>query len=111
ACGGRVICFGRKLKGLLGKKPFGDWIGVQPDDLLGHAVRDVLAGEAFAELQGYIARAFPGGPFSYERRDHAARTLARFGRPCSRPATRAAASPARSSGCPTSRKTFVSAMR
>src|SRR4029453_1495432 len=70
--GASIIYFDRQLKVRFANKPFGDWSGVQPDDLVGHAVRDVLAGEAFAELQGYIERAFAGATVSYERRDQRA---------------------------------------
>ena len=67
--GASILYFDRQLKVRFANKPFGDWIGVQPDDLLGHPVRDVLSGEAFAELQGYIERAFAGATVAYERRD------------------------------------------
>jgi diguanylate cyclase (GGDEF)-like protein/PAS domain S-box-containing protein len=67
--GSPILYFDRQLKVRFANKPFGDWFGVAPDDLLGHAVRDVLSSEAFAELQGYIERAFAGATVSYERRD------------------------------------------
>src|SRR5437660_5892470 len=67
--GASILYFDRQLKVRFANKPFGDWIGIAADDLLGHAVRDVLAGEAFAELQGYIERAFAGATVSDERRD------------------------------------------
>ena len=67
--GALILYFDRQLKVRFANKPFGDWIGIPPEDLLGHAVRDVLAGEAFAELQGYIERAFAGASVAYERRD------------------------------------------
>ncbi len=35
-------------------------------------MRDVLAGDAFAEMQGYIERAFAGAKVSYERRERKA---------------------------------------
>ena len=50
--GSPILYFDRQLKVRFANKPFGDWIGVAADDLLGHAVREVLSGEAFAELQG-----------------------------------------------------------
>ncbi len=67
--GASILYFDRQLKVRFANKPFGDWIGVAADDLLGHPVRDVLSGEAFAELQGYVERAFAGASVSYERRD------------------------------------------
>ncbi len=39
------------------------------DDLLGHALKDVLPTDAFAEMQGYIDRAFAGATVTYERRE------------------------------------------
>ena len=39
------------------------------DDVLGHALKDVLPADALAELQGYIERAFAGATVSYERRE------------------------------------------
>jgi PAS domain-containing protein len=41
-----VFYFDRQLKIRFANKPFGDWIGAQADDLLGHAVREALSGEA-----------------------------------------------------------------
>ena len=67
--GSPILYFDRQLKLRFANKPFGDWIGVAPDDLLGHAVREMLAGDAFAEMQGYIERAFAGSTVSYERRE------------------------------------------
>ena len=67
--GSPILYFDRQLRVRFANKPFGDWFGVAPDDLLGQAIRDVLSGEAFAELQGYVERAFAGASVSYERRD------------------------------------------
>ncbi len=70
--GSPIFYFDRQLKIRFANKPFGDWIGAAADDLLGHAVREMLSGEAFAELQGYIERAFAGATVSWERRDRRA---------------------------------------
>ncbi len=70
--GSPILYFDRQLKLRFANKPFGEWIGVPPDDLLGHAVSDVLSADAFAELQTYIERAFAGNTVSYERRDRRA---------------------------------------
>ena len=68
------------------------------DDVLGHALKDVLPADAFAEMQGYIERAFAGATVTYERRERqleGERALdAR--RRCSPTASWAAASAARS---------------
>jgi diguanylate cyclase (GGDEF)-like protein/PAS domain S-box-containing protein len=73
-----VYYFDRQLKIRFANAPFGEWIGAQADDLLGHAVREVISGEAFAELQGYIERAFAGATVSWERRDRRANGDARW---------------------------------
>jgi len=70
--GSPILYFDRQLKVRFANKPFGDWIGVAPDDLLGRVLRDVLVGEAATEMQGYIERAFAGATVSYERRDRKA---------------------------------------
>ncbi|NDP43627.1 MAG: PAS domain-containing protein, partial [Aromatoleum sp.] len=70
--GSPILYFDRQMKVRFANRPFADWIGVPGDDLLGHAVRDVLSGEAFSEMQGYIERAFAGASVAYERRDRRA---------------------------------------
>ncbi len=64
-----ILYFDRQLKIRFANKPFGSWIGVQADDLLGHALKDVLPGDAFAETQAHIERAFAGATVTYERRE------------------------------------------
>ncbi|MEP7182392.1 MAG: PAS domain-containing protein [Betaproteobacteria bacterium] len=70
--GSPILYFDRQFKVRFANRPFAEWIGVAADDLLGHAVRDVLSGEAFTEMQGYIERAFAGATVAYERRDRRA---------------------------------------
>ncbi len=70
--GSPILYFDRQLKVRFANRPFAEWIGVPADDLLGHAVRDLLSGETFAEMQGFIERAFAGATVSYERRDRRA---------------------------------------
>jgi diguanylate cyclase (GGDEF)-like protein/PAS domain S-box-containing protein len=67
--GSPIIHFDRHLKLRFTNKPFGDWIGVPADDLLGRSLHDLLHAETFAEMKGYIERAFAGAKVSYERRD------------------------------------------
>ncbi len=64
-----ILYFDRQQKLRFANKPFGDWIGVPSDDLLGHALRDFLSADALAEMQGYIDRALAGATVSYERRE------------------------------------------
>ena len=64
-----ILYFDRQLKIRFANKPFGNWLGVPADDVPGHPVKDVLPADAFAEMQGYIERAFAGATVSYERRE------------------------------------------
>jgi PAS domain S-box-containing protein len=61
-----ILYFDRQLKLRFANKPFGTWIGVPADDVLGHALKEVLPADALAEMQGYIERAFAGATVSYE---------------------------------------------
>ena len=53
-------------------RPFADWIGAAEDDLPGHALRDVLAPDSWAELSPALERAFGGTDVAYERQERAA---------------------------------------
>ena len=64
-----ILYFDRQLKLRFANKPFGNWLGVPSDDVLGHALKEVLPADAFGEMQGYIERAFAGATVSYERRE------------------------------------------
>ena len=64
-----ILYFDRQLKIRFANKPFGKWLGVPADDVPGHPLKDVLPADAFAEMQGYIERAFAGATVSYERRE------------------------------------------
>ena len=67
-----ILYFDRQMKLRFVNRPFGDWIGVPADDLLGHALKDILPPEAMHEMQGHIESAFSGATVSYERREPAA---------------------------------------
>jgi PAS domain S-box-containing protein len=71
--GSPIIYFDQQLKLRFANQPFGDWIGVAADDLLGHSLTELLHADTFAEMQGYIERAFAGAKVSYERRDRNAK--------------------------------------
>ena len=64
-----ILYVDRQLKIRFANKPFGSLIGVPSDDVLGHALKDVLPTDALSELAGYIERAFSGATVSYERRE------------------------------------------
>ncbi len=67
--GSPILYFDRQQKLRFGNRPLAEWIGVPADDLIGHALRDFLPPEAYAEMQGYIERALVGATVSYERRE------------------------------------------
>jgi PAS domain S-box-containing protein len=54
--GSPIIHFDRNLKLRFANKPFGDWIGVAPDDLLGRRMQELIAGGTFADMDEYIDR-------------------------------------------------------
>ena len=58
-----------QLKLRFANKPFGDWIGVAPDDLLGRRMQELIAGGTFADMDEHIDRAFSGAKVSFERRE------------------------------------------
>ena len=64
-----ILHFDRQLKIRFANKPFGQWLGVAADDVPGHTLQEVLPADAFAEMHGYIERAFAGATVSYERRE------------------------------------------
>ena len=67
-----ILYFDRHQKLRFANKPFADWIGAQADDLVGHALRDVLPSDALTEMHAYIERAFAGATVSYERHERKA---------------------------------------
>ncbi|MEO8303325.1 MAG: PAS domain-containing protein [Betaproteobacteria bacterium] len=70
--GSPIVHFDRQLKVRFANKPFGNWIGVAPDDLLGRAVHELIAGGTFAEMDEHIEQAFNGEKVSFERRERKA---------------------------------------
>ena len=70
--GSPIIHFDRNLKLRFANKPFGDWIGVAPDDLLGRRMQELIAGGTFADMDEHIDRAFSGAKVSFERRERKA---------------------------------------
>ena len=67
--GSPIVHFDRNFKVRFANKPFGEWIGVVPDDLLGRGVQELIAGGTFAEMAEHVERAFAGEKVSFERRE------------------------------------------
>ena len=76
--GAPILYFDRQQKLRFANQPFGEWIGIPADDLLGHTLREFMPPEALSELAGYIERAFAGATVSYERRERKADGRARW---------------------------------
>ncbi len=70
--GSPIIHFDRNLKLRFANKPFGDWVGVAPDDLLGRRVHELIAGGTLADMDEHIDRAFGGAKVSFERQERKA---------------------------------------
>ena len=70
--GSPIIHFDRNLRLRFANRPFGDWIGMAPDDLLGRGVQELIAGGTFANMDEHIDRAFGGEKVSFERRERRA---------------------------------------
>ena len=70
--GSPIVHFDRQLKLRFANKPFGDWVGVAPDDLLGRGMPRLIAGGTFADMDEHIERAFGGAKVSFERRERKA---------------------------------------
>src|SRR5438552_2885264 len=70
---GLPICyFDRSLRLRFANKPYGNYIGIPVDDILGQPLKNFLAPDALAEMQGYVERAFAGATVRYDRRERPA---------------------------------------
>ena len=67
-----ILHFDRQRRLRFVNRPFSEWIGIAPDDLLGHTLDEFLPSDALIEMQGYIERAFAGATVSCERRERRA---------------------------------------
>src|SRR5208283_1834552 len=67
-----IFYFDRALRLRFANKPYGTYIGAPVDDLLGQPLKNFVAPDALAEMQGYIERAFAGATVSYDRRERPA---------------------------------------
>ncbi len=70
--GSPIVHFDRQLRIRFANKPFGNWIGVAPDDVLGRGIHELIAGGTFVEMDEHIERAFAGAKVSFERRERKA---------------------------------------
>jgi diguanylate cyclase (GGDEF)-like protein/PAS domain S-box-containing protein len=67
-----IFYFDRALRLRFANKPYGDYIGIPVDDILGQPLKNFLAPDALAEMQGYVERAFAGATVRYDRRERPA---------------------------------------
>src|SRR5437660_10448003 len=73
-----IFYFDPALRVRFANKPYGVYVGAAVDDLLGQPLKNFVAADALAELQGYVERAFAGATVSYDRRERSAAAAARW---------------------------------
>ena len=64
-----IFYFDRSFRLRFANKPYGEYIGVAVDDLLGQPLKNFIAADALDEMMGYVERAFAGATVSYDRRE------------------------------------------
>ena len=67
-----IFYFDRAQRLRFANKPYGAYIGIPIEDLIGQPLKNFLAPDALNEMQGYVERAFAGATVSYERRERPA---------------------------------------
>ncbi|HSS71151.1 MAG TPA: PAS domain-containing protein [Casimicrobiaceae bacterium] len=67
-----IFYFDRALRLRFANKPYGNYIGVPVDDLLGQPLKNFIASDALSEMHGYVERAFAGATVAYDRRERPA---------------------------------------
>ena len=67
-----IFYFDRAFRLRFANKPYGEYIGVAVDDLLGQPLKNFIAADALDEMMGYVERAFAGATVSYDRRERPA---------------------------------------
>ena len=67
-----ILYFDRAQKLRFANRPYAEWIGIPPDDLLGHELKEFVPADSLAQMQPYIERAFAGATVSYERQERKA---------------------------------------
>jgi diguanylate cyclase (GGDEF)-like protein/PAS domain S-box-containing protein len=78
--GSPIAYLDRQLRVRLANGPFADWVGVPLADVTGRAMHDLVPADSFAELRGYLERAFAGASVAYERRERRASGEPRWSR-------------------------------
>src|SRR5437899_9168291 len=73
-----ILYFDAALRVRFANRPYGDYIGIAVDDLLGQLLKHFLAPEALSELQRHIEGAFAGATVSYDRYEPRASGEARW---------------------------------
>src|SRR5437764_967660 len=64
-----ILYFDREFRLRFANKPFAKWLGVEPDDLVGHGLKDFLSSDAFDQMSENVERVFEGSTVGYERRE------------------------------------------
>ena len=67
-----IFYFDRAFRLRFANKPYGEYIGVAVDDVLGQPLKNFIAADALNEMMGYVERAFAGATVSYDRRERPA---------------------------------------
>ncbi len=67
-----IFYFDRAFRLRFANKPYGEYVGVAVDDLLGQPLKNFVAPDALNEMMGYVERAFAGATVSYDRRERPA---------------------------------------
>jgi len=67
-----IFYFDRAQRLRFANKPYGKYVGIPTDDLVGQPLKSFLAPDALAEMHGYVERAFAGATVSYDRRERPA---------------------------------------
>ncbi|HEY2863734.1 MAG TPA: PAS domain-containing protein [Casimicrobiaceae bacterium] len=75
-----IFYFDRAFRLRFANKPYGEYVGVAVDDLLGQPLKNFVAADALEEMMGYVERAFAGATVSYDRRERPASGELRWAR-------------------------------
>src|SRR5205823_1878431 len=67
-----IFYFDRGMRLHFANKPYGDYIGIPVDDVLGQPLKNFMSPDALAELQRHVDKAFGGTIASYDRREQRA---------------------------------------
>ena len=62
-----AVSLDENLRYLFANKRYADFFGLDPADIVGKHLREVVGEEAYREIEGHFARALQGQPVSYQR--------------------------------------------